>query len=73
MKFNFGDEFYNIVDQQVQVAKASMKHPIRSSKEQWDSMSEKQKKIMKFVLIAPWVMIIFVLLFVGIIFMISSH
>lgn len=69
VKDNFGDEFYKMVDEQVKFAKEKMKHPIKTSKEQWDSMSDKQKKIMKFVLIAPWVMIVVVAIFVGCIFL----
>ena len=60
VKNNFGDEFYIKVDNDIKLIKQKFKNPIRTWKEQWNSMSLKEKRIMKFVLIFPWVMIIIV-------------
>lgn len=68
VKFNFGNEFFDMVNQQVQIAKENMKHPIKSSMKQWDAMPERKKKIVKFALVAPWIIILFALLFIGGIF-----
>lgn len=58
VKNNFGDEYYKKVDADVTFVKEKLKHPINSSKEQWNSMSEKEKKLLKFCLITPWVLVI---------------
>ena len=62
VKNNFGDEFYKKVDENVKLFKEKLKHPFKTSKEQWNSMSEKNRKLLKFILIAPWVLIFIVLL-----------
>lgn len=72
VKNHFGDEFYKRVDEQVIAAKEKLKHPIRTSKEQWSSISDKQKKLMKFVLIGPWVMCGIIGLIVGVILILNS-
>lgn len=58
VKTNFGDEFYKKVDNDVNMVKQKLKHPVQTSKEQWKSMSLKEKRFMKFVLIFPFVVII---------------
>ena len=70
VKNNFGDDFYKKVDNDVKLIKQKLINPLQSSKEQWNSMSLKQKKLMKFVLIFPWaiitiiaIIIIFILMF----------
>lgn len=67
VKNNFDDEFYKKVDTEVKLVKQKLKNPIKTWKEQWNSMSSKEKKIMKFILVLPWVMIIVV----GVIIMLS--
>ena len=54
---NFDDEFYKKVDNDVNLIKQRLKNPIKAWKEQWNSMSLKEKKLMKFILIFPWAMI----------------
>lgn len=71
VKENFGDEFYKKLDKQVAAAKEAMKHPLKSSKEQWAEMSPKQRKMVKFALIAPWVLCAVVLIFVLFILFVS--
>lgn len=67
---NFGDEYYQKVDQDVKIFKEKMKHPVQTFKEQWADMTPKEQKTMKFVLLAPWVGIAIVLLFVLFIFIV---
>ena len=64
VKNNFGDEFYKKVDENVKLFKEKIKHPLKTSKEQFDSMSEKNKKLFLFILIAPWVVFIISLLII---------
>lgn len=61
---NFGDEFYKKVDENVKLVKEKFKHPLKTSEEQWNSMPEKKKKLLQFVLIAPWAIIFIVLLII---------
>lgn len=70
VKNNFGDEFYKKVDENVKLVKEKFKHPLKTYEEQWNSMPEKNKKLLQFVLIAPWAIIFIVLLIVliGILF-----
>ena len=60
VKNNFGNEFYNKVDEDVKLVKEKMKHPMQTFKEQWNSMPKSQQTLLKFVLIAPLVIIIVV-------------
>ena len=69
VKNNFGNEFYIKVDENVKLVKEKFKHPLKTSLEQWDSMPEKKKKLMKFILIVPWLIIFIVLLIVFIFIM----
>ncbi len=68
VKNNFGDEFYIKVDDNVKLIKEKIKHPLKTSKEQWDSMPEKNKTLLRLVIIIPLALIFIVLLivFVGI-------
>ena len=70
VKNNFGDEFYKKVDENVKVVKEKFKHPLNTFKEQWNSMSKKNKRLLQFVLITPWVIIIiiFLIILIGILF-----
>lgn len=52
VKNNFGYEFYNKVDENIKLVKGKFKHPFKTFSEQWNSMSEKSKKIFQFGLIA---------------------
>lgn len=67
VKNNFGDEYYKKIDADVALIKEKLKHPLNSSKEQWNAMSEKEKKLMKFCLIMPWVLVIGFGLFISIV------
>ncbi len=69
VKNNFGNEFYIKVDENVKLIKEKFKHPLKTSLEQWNSMPEKKKKLMKFILIVPWLIIFIVLLIVFIFIM----
>lgn len=62
--------FIKKVDENVKLVKEKFKHPLKTSEEQWNSMPEKNKKLLQFVLIAPWAIIFIVLLIVliGILF-----
>lgn len=68
---NFGDEFYKKVDAGVALVKEKMKHPIKTSIEQYNAMSEKEKRLMKLVIFGPWVMIFICAIFVLIILLFS--
>lgn len=57
VKNNFGDEFYKKVDKDVEYAKVKFKNLKQTFKEQWNSLSSKDKKMMKFILLCPWVAI----------------
>lgn len=57
VKNNFGDEFYKKVDEDVKLVKEKLKHPLKTNKEQFDSMSTRSKRILLFILITPWVLI----------------
>ena len=67
VKNNFGDEFYKKVDENVKLIKEKIKHPLNTFEEQWNSMPEKNKKLLQIVLIAPWAIIFIVLLIILII------
>ncbi|MBQ4584491.1 MAG: hypothetical protein IJA94_06355 [Bacilli bacterium] len=54
---NFGYEFYKKVNNDVNFVKQKFKNPMKTWKEQWNSLALKEKKLLKFVLLAPWVMI----------------
>ena len=64
VKNNFGDEFYKKVDEDVNLVKEKIKHPLKSYKELWNSMPENNKKLLILLLIVPWVIIFIVLLIV---------
>lgn len=70
VKNNFGDEFYLKVDKDLKLVKEKLKHPVMTFKEQWASMSPKQRKLLKFIILAPWILMLIVGLFIGIIFLI---
>lgn len=72
VKDHFGDEFYKTVDEQASVTKEKLKHPIKTSMGQWASLPPKQKKLMKWVLIGPWVLCGVIMIFVGFIFIMNS-
>ena len=55
---NFGDEFYKKVDEDVKLVKSKIFHPIKTSKEQLNSMPEKDRKLLLFILITPWALIL---------------
>ena len=55
---NFGDEFYKKVDEDVKIFKEKIKHPLKTSIEQMNSMDPKKKKLFLFILIAPWILIL---------------
>lgn len=67
VKNNFDDEFYKKVDEEVTIVKEKLKHPFKTSKEQWNELSKKEKKILKFLLIGPWIGILVVGIFILII------
>lgn len=69
IKNNFNDEFYVKVENDVNLIKQKLKNPLQTWKEQWDSMPLKKRKLLKFVLIFPWVMIAIVAILVGMIFL----
>lgn len=72
VKDNFGDDYYKKVDEDVKFVKEKFKHPFKTAEEQWDSMPESRKKIMTFILIAPWALMFIFLLFVFIIILFSN-
>ncbi len=72
VKTNFGDDFYHLVDQQVRIAKEELKHPIQTSKKQWSSLPKKKKKILIYIIVAPWVLCLLIALMVGIIFLMNK-
>lgn len=53
---NFGDEFYKKVENDVNLVKEKLKNPMKSSKELLGSLSKKEKAIIKFILIGPWIL-----------------
>lgn len=59
VKNNFGDEFYKKVnnDANLMKEKLKIKNYVQTQKELWNSLSLKEKKFMKFVLIFPWALI----------------
>lgn len=57
VKNSFGDEFYKKVDKDVEFTKQKLKNTKQTFKEQWNSLSPKDKKLMKFIILAPWVAI----------------
>lgn len=69
VKNNFGDEFYKKVDNDIILAKQKIKNPIQTWKEQWNSMSLKEKKLLKFILIFPWAIITIVITKIILIFL----
>ena len=69
---NFGDEFYKKVDENIKLVKEKFKHPLKTSEEQWNSMPEKNKKLLQFVLIAPWAIIFIILLIILISILLSN-
>lgn len=71
VKNNFGDEFYKKVDADAKLVKRKLKNSVQTWKEQWNSMSLKEKRLMKFVLIFPWIMIIIVGIIILLAFMFS--
>ncbi len=62
VKNNFGNEFYEKVDANVNLVKEKFRHPFKSLKEQWGSMSDKEKKLLQIIVVAPWAIIFIVLL-----------
>jgi len=52
------------VDEDVNLVKEKIKHPLKSYKELWNSMPENNKKLLILLLIVPWVIIFIVLLIV---------
>lgn len=64
VKNNFGDEFYKKVENDIILLKQKLKKPLKTFKEQWNSMSSNQRFLMKFVILFPWVIIVLVLLIV---------
>ncbi len=62
VKNNFGDEFYKKVDSDIEVAKEKISHPVKSFKEQLNELPDSKRKLLLFVLIAPWVLIVISLL-----------
>lgn len=72
VKNNFGDEFYKKVDNDINFVKQKLKKPMHTWKEQWNSMSLKEKRIMKFVLIFPWVMVAIVAIIVMLVFIFAQ-
>ena len=57
VKNNFNDEFYKKVENDVNIVKQKLNNPTHTWREQWNSMPPKNKKIMKLILIFPWVMV----------------
>ncbi len=72
VKNNFGDEFYLKVDENVKFVKEKLRHPFKTLQEQWNSMPDKSKKLLRFVLFAPWI-IIFIILFIVLMGILFSH
>ena len=62
VKNNFGDEFYIKVNNDAKLVKEKLKlkNYIKTQKELWNSMSSKEKRIVKFVLICPFVLIVII-------------
>ena len=59
---NFGDEYYQKVDEDVKMVKEKLKHPLKTSKEQLDSLSTGKRNLIKFLVIAPWIIIAVILI-----------
>lgn len=59
---NFGDEFYKKVDNDAQLVKEKLKlkNYFKTQKELWNSMSLKEKRIMKFVIVFPFVFVLII-------------
>ena len=71
VKNNFGDEFYKKVDENIKLVKDKLKHPFKTSGEQLNSMPEKNKKLLKYILVVSWA-IIFIAILIILIGILSS-
>lgn len=60
VKNNFGDEYYRKVDNDVVLVKEKLKHPMKTWKEQQNSMSQTEKSMMNILIILPIIIIIIV-------------
>lgn len=67
VKNNFSDEFYKKINNDVSLVKQKLKNPVQTWNEQWNYMSLKEKKLIKFILIFPWSMVVII----GIIIMLT--
>lgn len=68
----FGDEFYKKVDNDVNLVKQKLKNPIQTSKEQWNSISPKEQKLIKFIFIFPLVIIVTLGIIMSLLFLFSA-
>lgn len=69
---NFGDEYYRKVEEDLKIVKEALKHPIKNSVNEYNSMPKKEKKLLQFILIAPWALMFIILLIVFIILLFSN-
>ena len=66
---NFGNEFYEKVDEDIKIVKDKLNHPIKTSNELINTMPKEKKTLLMIVLILPWALLLLFGLFFLVIYL----